>query len=265
MRVATLNVWGVRGLWEQRREVLRTGFAALAPDLVALQETIRTDGYDQARELLPGHHLVHSTERERDGQGISIASRWPFGEIWEIDLNLTPRTKNFACTALVAEVRAPEPYGPLLFVNHFPSYEPPLEHERLLQAVRVAAFVEDQVARRGGHAVVAGDLDADPDSASVRFWTGREPAGDTSVCYRDAWDRAHPGEPGPTFAAGNPLFNRADWPYQRIDYVLVRCDARGPTLNVTACDRIFDRAEGGVWASDHFGLVADLEAEPEPA
>jgi endonuclease/exonuclease/phosphatase family metal-dependent hydrolase len=259
MRVATLNIWGTRGAWEERREVLRAGFAALAPDLVALQETIRTDGYDQVRELLPGYHLVHSTERETDGQGITIASRWPFGEIRELDLYLTPRTKDFANTALVAEIEAPEPYAPLLFVNHFPSYKPPLEHERLLQAVRVATFVEDLVARRGGHAVVAGDLDADPDSASIRFWTGRQPAGDTSVCYRDAWERVHPGEPGTTLTPDNPLFTRPDWPFRRIDYLLVRCDTDGPTLHVTSCERIFDQPTDGVWASDHFGVVADLE------
>jgi hypothetical protein len=29
--------------------------------------------------------------------------------------------------------------------------------------------------------------------------------GDTSVCYRDAWESAHPVDPGHTFSPRNPL------------------------------------------------------------
>jgi endonuclease/exonuclease/phosphatase family metal-dependent hydrolase len=52
-----------------------------------------------------------------------------------------------------------------------------------------------------------------------------------------------------------------DWALElgrRIDYVFVRCLEYGPTLEVRACERIFDEPVGGVWASDHFGVVADL-------
>jgi endonuclease/exonuclease/phosphatase family metal-dependent hydrolase len=58
------------------------------------------------------------------------------------------------------------------------------------------------------------------------------------------------------------------WPLERgrrIDYVLVRCADHGPSLDVVACARIFDQPVDGVWASDHFGVVADLAvAPPEP-
>jgi hypothetical protein len=73
------------------------------------------DGYDQVTDILgPGYHVAHQTEREagrggdiEDGQGISIASRWPLGYVREPDLNVTPRTANFACGTLIAEVLAP--------------------------------------------------------------------------------------------------------------------------------------------------------------
>jgi hypothetical protein len=32
------------------------------------------------------------------------------------------------------------------------------------------------------------------------------------------------------------------------------------TLEVVSCERIFDEAVDGVWASDHFGVVADFRA-----
>jgi hypothetical protein len=111
---------------------------------VAFQEAVVGDGYDQAIDILgSGYHLAHQTEREADrggdienGQGISIASRWPVGKVWEPDLNVTPRTEDFACGALIAEVRAPESIGPLMFVNHLPNWQLTFEHERELRAVQ---------------------------------------------------------------------------------------------------------------------------------
>src|SRR5215212_1745677 len=46
-----------------------------------------------------------------DGQGISVASRWPFGEGWEPDLNVTSQTEDFACGTIIVEVFAREPVG----------------------------------------------------------------------------------------------------------------------------------------------------------
>jgi endonuclease/exonuclease/phosphatase family metal-dependent hydrolase len=49
-----------------------------------------------------------------------------------------------------------------------------------------------------------------------------------------------------------------DWPFRRIDYILVRCGLHGgPTLEIAGCARTFDQPRTIV--SDHFGLVADLE------
>jgi endonuclease/exonuclease/phosphatase family metal-dependent hydrolase len=38
----------------------------------------------------------------------------------------------------------------------------------------------------------------------------------------------------------------------------VRCDDHGPVFHVAGCRRIFDQPVDGTWASDHFGLLADL-------
>jgi endonuclease/exonuclease/phosphatase family metal-dependent hydrolase len=262
LRIATLNAWGTRGDWAHRRDVLADGFAALRPDLVTLQETIVTADYDQARDLLgPDYRLVHQRDREPDGQGITTASRWPVGQVIEVDLNVTPRTADFACTSLITEVLAPGPLGRVWLVNNLPSWEPHFEHERQLQAVKTAEVIEDLLAGAPGHVVIAGDFDADPDAASVRFWTGRQALDGFSVCYRDAWAAAHPGEPGGTYGPSNPLSADWDWPFRRIDYILVRMQTHyGPSLAVTGCQRIFDQP--GAIASDHYGLVADLARPP---
>jgi len=73
--------------------------------------------------LGPGYQVAHQTRREADGSGVSIASRWPLGAVHELDLQVAPRAAGFLAVALVAEIQAPPPIGPLLFVNHKPNFE----------------------------------------------------------------------------------------------------------------------------------------------
>src|SRR5918999_1360427 len=168
MRVLTLNLWGIRGDWEARRAVLVNGLRELRPDLIAFQEPIVTADYDQVVDLIGEEYAVaHHSIREPDGQGISIASRWPLERVEELDLQVSPRTADFACTALIAEVNVPDGIGPLLFVHHLPNWQVDFESERELQTVPVARRIEERVGEREMHVVLAGDLDADPGAATV--------------------------------------------------------------------------------------------------
>ena len=270
VRVATLNLWGTSGAWDERRSVLIEGFRQLQPNVVALQEAVKTDRYDQVADLLGSeYHLVHQSGRSADGVGASIASCWPLREVREADLHVTSRldpSQRWIGSAAAAEVLTPEPIGPLLFVHHKPSWQRGFEYERELQAAAAARFVEGLVGERNVHVVLAGDFDATPEAASVRFWRGLQSLGEISVCYRDAWGSTHPGEPGHTFTAENPLVTAENWDWElelgrRIDHIFVRCSAHGPTLDIRTCERIFDEPVGGVWGSDHFGFCADLSAQ----
>lgn len=274
LRVLTLNLWQQYGAWTDRRAMLIDGINALQPDLVAFAESIRTNAYDQAADLLGSQfHVVHSDERDPNGMGISIAARWDIGAVHNIDVRVTPRTAGFPCAALAAEIVVPGDVGALLFVNHFPNWQLDYEHERELQALEAVRFIEAHV---GAHphqqVIVAGDFDADPHSASVRFWVGRQSLQNMSVCYRDAWESVHPDDPGHTFTPENPLVKNGvvkgmrpfrDWAFRRIDYILIRQGPHGGNaLDIVGCERVFDQARGGVWASDHFGLIADF-ARPD--
>ena len=79
-----------------------------------------------------------------------------------------------------------------------------------------------------------------------------------SVYYGDAWAITHPDEPGYTFSMRNPLRSPVWEENRRIDYIFVRGGHKGSTLRIAACELIFDEPVGGVWASDHFGVMADL-------
>lgn len=267
MRFLTINTWGTRGEWQERESRFRDRIEQLAPDIVTLQETVRTSDADQAHRLL-GEKFYRAEQQKREpgrpgvpaGQGITTASRWPFGQVFEIDLNLTDRTGDFACTCLVTEVLAPAPLGRIWVANHFPDYQLDHERERRLQTAAVARRLEDIVAVSPGHVIIAGDMDADANADSIRFLTGRHVIDDLSVCYRDAWEAVHPGERLTTYSPSNPYQKDPDWPFRGIDHVMVRCAATGPTLLTTSCTRAFDH--GPDTMSDHYGLTVDYEPAP---
>ena len=244
--------------------MLAAGLAQLDPDVVTFQEAIKTDGYDQVVELLgPGYQLFHQRGRSEDGVGASIASRWRLDVIREADLQLRDDlyASGWIGSLAVVQVAAPEPIGPVLVVHHKPTWQSGVELERERQAVASARIVEEILDGTDRHVVLAGDFDATPDSASIRFWRGRQSLDGMSVYYQDAWEAVHGDEPGHTFTPDNGLRSDA-WrprPGRRIDYVMVRCGDHGATLDVTDCELAFARPVGGVWASDHFGVVADLE------
>lgn len=269
MRVLTYNLLGRLGDWPARRAVMRTGLREFAPDVAVLQETVVTDDYDQVADLFgDGFHVVHQSGRTDDGVGASVASRWPVRVVRQELLHVTRRVDaDEPWIGSVALYRIDVPAcGDVLLAHVKPSWQFRLTHERELQAVAAATMIEDEVAADPpDHVIVAGDFDSTPDSSTVRFWTGRQSLGGTSVAYRDAWEHVRGSAPGITFAPDNPLRAEGQIRHEigrRIDYILVRYDHWGPTLSVDSCDRFLDTAVDGVWASDHYGVTAELSLDP---
>jgi endonuclease/exonuclease/phosphatase family metal-dependent hydrolase len=103
--------------------------------------------------------------------------------------------------------------------------------------------------------------------ASIRCLTGRQSLAGRSVLYHDAWAVAGDG-PGHTWTADNPnaatvidqIVGQPDH-RRRIDYVLVGSwDAHpGAGCRIEAAALAFDQPTDGVWLSDHFGVVVDLD------
>lgn len=273
IRVATLNLFGVRADWTRRRDVVRSEFADLKPDLVSLQEVIKTPDYDQAHDVLgDDYHFVHHSVRLPDGQGDTIASRWPIAAVHQLDVPSREQASAAPLSStLLARIDIPAPIeAVLLLANHASAFELDREADREYQAVVITSLLEREAATHQAHVIVAGDLNAHPDASSIRYWTGAQSLDGKSVCYRDAWATLHPTDPGHTFTPDNTLTVTAEnglWstePGRRIDYILMRCTGYGPTLRIRSCRRIFDRPSANVWASDHFGVTADLSALTPP-
>lgn len=190
-----------------------------------------------------------------------MATRWPQQRVVELDLRITERAKETLPWSAALIVELATPLGDVVVAHHKPSWPFPYELEREAQAVLVARTLEERIGERDVHAVVLGDFDATPDAASLAFWRGRRPVDGLSVCYQDAWEYLHPDDPGRTFDLENPLVRCGEVATavsRRIDYILVRAGLHGPTLQVRDCRRFLDGPVDGVWASDHYGVVADL-------
>jgi endonuclease/exonuclease/phosphatase family metal-dependent hydrolase len=239
VRVATLNLWGRSGDWPRRRVALRTGLRTLSPDLMTFQEA---EDRDHVADLLgPDYEVIHRGF-------VAIAARRPVDAVREL------KGEAGAAATLIAEI------GDVVLVNHFPSWAPSQEAARERETVAAARAIEDLAGDR--HVIIGGDLDAMPDASSIRFWRGRQSLDGFSVKYWDAWETVHPDDAGHTFTPRNPLVleettvTREE--ARRIDYLLVRCTDDGPTLDIEDCRLIFAEPVDGTWASDHFGVTADL-------
>jgi endonuclease/exonuclease/phosphatase family metal-dependent hydrolase len=284
LRLATLNVWAWyypagpvaakagpddrHPDWSARQRALAAVLRAERPDLVAFQEAIAIPGYDQISELLgPDYQVVHARLREPDGSGTTIASRWPVTAVHEIDLPVNGRDTGLPAVILAAEIDAPPPIGPLLLATYTPDWQLDHEYEREVQAVTTARALAGLAGRTSRHVLLAGDFNAAPEAASMRFWRGLQSLHGVSVAYRDIWQTLHPDDPGHTFSPRNPMVSAGTWPQEtgrRIDYLLIRCADHGPTLDAVRCALLAGDPVNGTWPSDHFGVVADLVTPDVP-
>ncbi|GAB0488849.1 hypothetical protein MMPV_000060 [Pyropia vietnamensis] len=122
--------------------------------------------------------------------------------------------------------------------------------------------------------VLLGDFNAEPASTELRFLRGHATIGGASTAWTDAWEAARRSSPAVVAAAAtdggetyvpsaNPAAALEAEPDRRLDYIWVAPpagDGRGGVLRSrVVCD--WPDAEG-VYPSDHYGVVADLRAEP---
>ena len=74
----------------------------------------------------------------------------------------------------------------------------------------------------------------------------------------DAWRYAAAGDPGLTWDRTNPHVAATGEPSGRIDYVLVGLPSAGGYAQVVTAGLLGDRPRGGMWPSDHAGVVVDV-------
>ena len=276
LRVLAINVWNLAGD-PRRTGLLNSAIRRIAPDLVAFEEVVQTPERNQLEELLHGTGL-HGTHQldvvasappwiERYG-GSAVATRRPHRAAEVIDPRL-PDAMDVPWATMAVTVPIPDE-GELLFISASTSWRLEAESARERQAV---ALAELDARHRGPlPTIIAGDFNATPDAASIRYLTGRQSLGGRSVHYHDAWEVAGEG-PGFTWNIDNPngrsemdAIIRQPNHRRRIDYVFIGSWYAHPKAHcyIKSAALAFDQPIDGVWVSDHYGVSVDLDIGMEP-
>lgn len=271
LRVVTLNVWNTEGD-ARRPELINHELKRLNPDLVAFQEVVQTRELKMLDRLLDGLNL-HATHQadiqhyippfaERYG-GSAVASRWPHQAIEALDLRVAD-ANDVPWATLAVSVALPE-VGEMLFIGATAAWRPAAEAVREQQAIAITDL--DARHRRHLPTIIAGDFNATPEAASIRYLTGRQSLKGRSVLYHDTWTVAGQG-PGYTWTVDNPQARagieqivRQPNHRSRFDYVFVGSWGAHPKGHafIQSATLAFDKPTDGVWASDHLGVMVDLD------
>ncbi len=242
IRVLSLNLWHDKGDWPRRRALIVDELRRLRPDVIALQEVLQRDGLrNQAEDL--GAALGYRVQfvsvdppqaARRYGNALLTRARSRARDQRKLDPLDDYRTAAHARVAL-GRTGAVEVYA-----TH-------LHNDRQGGAIRarqVASLLDFVDATRGdGPVLIAGDFNSDADSPELNALAAR---------YRDAYGSAHPQASADP--AAHTTLNPAYLPAQRIDHVFYDPQR----FELVEAKIVLDRSREGVWASDHFGMLAVL-------
>jgi endonuclease/exonuclease/phosphatase family metal-dependent hydrolase len=235
LRVLTYNLHHGEGI-DKKLDLERIAavIKAQQPDLVALQEvdvkTRRTGGVDQAARYgeLTGLKAVFGKTMDYDGGGYgnAVLSRFPVVSSKTHPLPVTAGHEPRA----VLEVRVLPAGGPevVFLATHLDHTRDGTERERQV------ARIQELFAESTAPTILAGDLNAPPDSPPLRTLLG-------------SWADATAGRGLRTIPV--------DRPQRQIDHVLFRPAGRFKTIEAKAIDEKV--------ASDHLPVLAVLELLPE--
>ena len=270
LRILTLNCWNVSPPYAERVALIRAGIAALGPDVIGLQEIIlRRDGFDMGADILDGlgYETVFGAafrwsdagdnlpcDGEGDAFGNLIASRWPIerSSVHELPGGETGERRSVVAAHLAT------PFGRLAFLTTHFNWKMHHGYVRERQALALGALARRWAADATLPPILTGDLNAEPDSAEIRYLSGLQSLAGSSIYLQDAWRIAGDGGPGHTWDNANRFAALSFEPSRRIDYVLVGApDPLGRGV-VEAAWLALDRPSGDVFPSDHFGLAVDV-------
>jgi endonuclease/exonuclease/phosphatase family metal-dependent hydrolase len=265
MRVLQLNIWARGGPYRTRAGLLRREIGVLAPDVMALQELDGTDDkHNQAIELFgPLGYQVRFEARpgeNRGDPGIGIASRHPIGELQVTELG-------HGGVAVAAQVSIGDKR--LWFCSAVPlGWWPNQEGQREDECVVLDQWLTDLAKGDELPPVLAGDFDATPEAASIRFLTGLQSLQGRSTHWVDSFAVAGDGSAGYTWSSNNPYvapfaaatFAEPDH-HRRIDYIFVGSPFIWKPRIVVRSAAVVLTERGDAAPSDHYGVLADLDLD----
>jgi endonuclease/exonuclease/phosphatase family metal-dependent hydrolase len=247
LSVLTLNVWNREGPWPKRLTLIKSWISRLQPDLIGLQEVVDVS---HTQELFDDLGLY--SEWMGANSGIAIAARWPIHDRQELWL----RGNGDSPGGPALRGMVSSPYGRVPFTcatTWLHKTHHGFKRERQMPVLNEFARGKD---KNDFPAILVGDLNADPESAEIRYLKGLQSLDGGSAYWCDAWEQAGDGDKGATWSKHNDFAAWAPWPNRRIDYIFVaqpRLDGAG---TIEECSVVCNEKVDGVWPSDHFGVRA---------
>ena len=233
---------------EMRTQMVIDAILEEQPDIIAFQEVVDSGTVPNRAELIAvetGYHWAWQKEYSLViyDEGIAVLSRTPILETESIEL---PHVDLFLFTRYVLGARVETAAGPVdFYCTHMTVGG--TEEQSADQAAAAWSFITERSA--GIPAFFAGDLNAEPDTLSMRFLRGETSHGEATGDFIDAWLATRPGDLGYTIDSSDP--------HDRIDYIYVTATAPYP-VRPRDCQLIFDEAADGIYASDHIGVACQI-------
>ena len=275
LRVVTLNTGSLfEPDWPSRRMELVAWLGELDADVVCLQEVWETDTdgcsatwiVDQFPEghwhwAFGGPAYVPFNQTEPVRFGSAILSRWPL-EWSRLDvLPIDDRRGIPDYFRMPLELFSARTAGIDFYSTHL-APPPQQAYHRIAQVM----FINDVIkARQTGTDLVGpilcGDFNAEADSDEIRFLKSLATIEGQSTYFQEAWQvTAQTGLGITADPRSNPTAASLNTPPKRIDYVFaadafLRPKGAGLISHVELC---FNEPLTGVYASDHFGLMAEV-------
>ena len=261
-KVLTWNIWWRFGPhWQDRQPALLQSLCEVDADVVALQEVWGNAHTTQAHEFAaalglyarfaePSYPPVSDVPRAKEDEeltlGLGLLSRWPITSLERIEL--PARHRPFSPVAIVA--RLEHPAGLLPIVVACLEYEPGYNDDRMSQAQAVADLATDPALDGALPIIVAGDLNAAPNSSVLR---------PLREVMTDAWQAGGGDSAAVTLPSSHPSapLEATELIDQRIDHIFFRPGEWAQRVTVESVT-LAGAAVDGVYPSDHRAVACQL-------
>jgi len=233
-----------------RLDLIATEIRRLDADVVLLQEVPWTratgNAADVVAQQLGYNYLYYRANGNKNliffEEGEAILSRFPLKDA--VFTELQPRAGLFESRVTLG-ASAVTPWGEVTFyVAHLTDKDSKVNAG---QAQDLRGFVE---AHTTGLAVMAGDFNAREDSPQIKQLSG---------VWTDTFRIMHPGEEGLTCCINDLKGSPGEPLEERIDYIFLV----HPSGKIIDVEHVFDHpfkvGDGWQWASDHTGLMVEIE------
>jgi len=252
LKVVTLNLYHDKDDWPKRRAQIVAELKRLRPDAIALQEVLQDEGLINQAQWLAAElgYRWHFVSTDPAGQprryGNALLTRHPI--LQRGQKFLQPLDDNRTAAFLRIDLHG-QPLNLYATHLHWTDQGEAIRARQIADLMQYIAATSENIP-----SLVAGDFNSTADSPELAALRDG---------FVDIYGNLHPQAD----AASSSTLNLKYFAPKRIDHVFFQRDAFTPV----GAKILFDLADAqGIWASDHFGMLAELrltalETEAMPA